>query len=93
MRVLDNSNTIVASSLEQTTWLRKNLQVRVPHTDVQSIKTTSINNSQPISTGMSSSNETGHLPIDDPTDFDGTSSILLNYGQCSACLVTYLFDK
>ncbi|CAF2541147.1 unnamed protein product [Rotaria sp. Silwood2] len=29
MKVLENCNTIVASSLEQTNWLRKNLQVRI----------------------------------------------------------------
>lgn len=29
MKVLENCNTIVASSLEQTTWLRKNYQVRL----------------------------------------------------------------
>ncbi|CAF3374341.1 unnamed protein product [Rotaria sp. Silwood1] len=33
MKVLENCNTIVASSLEQTNWLRKNLQVRISQTD------------------------------------------------------------
>jgi hypothetical protein len=70
MRVLDNCNTIVASSLEQTTWLRKNLQVRVAQPDVQSTKSGSTGNqTAPIGTG--SSNETGTNPGDDPPDFDG----------------------
>jgi hypothetical protein len=33
MKVLDNGTTIVGSSLEQTNWLRKNLQVRMTQTD------------------------------------------------------------
>jgi hypothetical protein len=35
MKVLENCNTIVASSLEQTTWLRKNLQVRLAQPDLE----------------------------------------------------------
>jgi len=35
MRVLENCNTIVASSLEQTNWLRKNLQVRLAQPDLE----------------------------------------------------------
>ena len=70
MRVLDNCNTIVASSLEQTTWLRKNLQVRVAQPDAQSTKSGAIAH-QTTSTGIGSSNETSSIPGDDPTDFDG----------------------
>ncbi len=70
MRVLDNCNTIVASSLEQTTWLRKNLQVRVAQPDSQSIKSSSTGN-QTTPIGIGSSNESGHIPGDDPADFDG----------------------
>ena len=70
MRVLDHCNTIVASSLEQTTWLRKNLQVRVPHTETQSVKSGSTGNPQtPMGTG--GSNESSHLPVDEGVDFDG----------------------
>lgn len=70
MRVLDNCNTIVASSLEQTTWLRKNLQVRVAQPDNQSNKSSSTAN-QTTTIGIGSANETGNLPGDDPADFDG----------------------
>ncbi len=70
MRVLDNCNTIVASSLEQTTWLRKNLQVRVAQPDIQSTKSGSTGNPTPPM-GTGSSNETGNIPGDDPADFDG----------------------
>ncbi|CAF1040873.1 unnamed protein product [Didymodactylos carnosus] len=38
MRVLDNCNIIVASSLQQTTWLRKNLQVRLANSDGTVVK-------------------------------------------------------
>ena len=70
MRVLDSCNTIVASSLEQTTWLRKNLQVRVAQPDAQSMKSGSVSN--PLApVGTNSSNETSHLPTDDSADFDG----------------------
>jgi hypothetical protein len=70
MRVLDSCNTIVASSLEQTTWLRKNLQVRVAQPDTQSVKSGSTSN--PLApVGTNSSNETSHLPTDDASDFDG----------------------
>ncbi len=70
MRVLDNCNTIVASSLEQTTWLRKNLQVRVAQPDVQSTKSgATTNQTAPIGSG--SSNETGNISGVDPADFDG----------------------
>jgi hypothetical protein len=70
MRVLDNCNTIVASSLEQTTWLRKNLQVRVAQPDAQSNKSgTTANQTTPM--GIGSSNETGHSLADDSADFDG----------------------
>lgn len=70
MRVLDSCNTIVASSLEQTTWLRKNLQVRVAQPDAQSMKSGSVSN--PLApVGINSSNETSHLPTDDAADFDG----------------------
>jgi hypothetical protein len=70
MRVLDNCNTIVASSLEQTTWLRKNLQVRVAQPDVQSTKSGSTGN-QITPIGSGSTNETGNTPGDDAADFDG----------------------
>lgn len=70
MRVLDNCNTIVASSLEQTTWLRKNLQVRVAHPDTQSTKSGVVSN-QTTSTGIGSSNEASSIHGDDPADFDG----------------------
>lgn len=70
MRVLDNCNTIVASSLEQTTWLRKNLQVRVAQPDAQSMKSGTITH-QTTSTGIGSANETSSIPGDDPADFDG----------------------
>jgi hypothetical protein len=70
MRVLDNCNTIVASSLEQTTWLRKNLQVRVAQPDTQSTKSGSTAN-QTATIGTGSSNETGNIPGDDAADFDG----------------------
>jgi hypothetical protein len=70
MRVLDNCNTIVASSLEQTTWLRKNLQVRVTQPDIQSNKSgATTNQTAPI--GIGSSNATGNILGDDPVDFDG----------------------
>ncbi len=70
MRVLDNCNTIVASSLEQTTWLRKNLQVRVAQPDIQSTKSgATTNQTTPI--GISSPDESGNIPGDDPADFDG----------------------
>lgn len=35
MKVLENCNTIVASSLEQTTWLRRNYQVRRAQPDLE----------------------------------------------------------
>ena len=68
MRVLDNCNTIVASSLEQTTWLRKNLQVRVAQPDAQSNKSSATANQ---TTPIGSSNETGNILADDSADFDG----------------------
>ena len=70
MRVLDNCNTIVASSLEQTTWLRKNLQVRVAQPDIQSTKSGATTN-QIAPPGIGSGTETGIIPGDDPADFDG----------------------
>lgn len=70
MRVLENCNTIVASSLEQTTWLRKNLQVRVAQLDPQSTKSGSAP-ANLASIGASSANEANHLPVDDPADFEG----------------------
>ena len=70
MRVLDNCNTIVASSLEQATWLRKNLQVRVAQPDAQSIKSGSTGG-QTTSAGPGSLHETGSVPVDDTSDFDG----------------------
>jgi hypothetical protein len=73
MRVLDNCNTIVASSLEQTTWLRKNLQVRVAHPDAQSTKSGSTG-SQVAALGTGQTTESGNIPGDDPTDFDGKES-------------------
>lgn len=71
MRVLDNCNTIVASSLEQTTWLRKNLQVRVAQPDAQSMKSGTVSN-QTTSTTIGSSNEASSIHGDDPADFDGS---------------------
>jgi len=70
MKVLENCNTIVASSLEQTTWLRKTFQVRVTQPDIQSLKSTSTSNqSTPQSINFAS--ETGTIHSDDPVDFDG----------------------
>ncbi|CAF3354247.1 unnamed protein product [Rotaria sp. Silwood1] len=83
MRVLDNCNTIVASSLEQTTWLRKNLQVRVAQPDNQSTKSSSTG-SQTTSTGLGSSHETGNIPVDDTADFDARNALLT---------VVNMFDK
>ncbi|CAF2527782.1 unnamed protein product [Rotaria sp. Silwood2] len=83
MRVLDNCNTIVASSLEQTTWLRKNLQVRVAQPDIQSSKSSSTGN-QTTSTGSGSSHETGNIPVDDTADFDARNALLT---------VVNMFDK
>ncbi len=59
MKVLENCNTIVASSLEQTNWLRKNLQVRVAQPDLELI--------------TDSSNELNHIPDieNNSLDFDG----------------------
>ncbi|CAF0944762.1 unnamed protein product [Adineta steineri] len=75
MRVLDNCNTIVASSLEQTTWLRKNLQVRVAQPDIQSTKSGSTSNqTTPIGTNSSNGPET--IPGDDPADFDGVTQAI-----------------
>ena len=75
MRVLENCNTIVASSLEQTTWLRKNLQVRVAQPDSQALKTGSvISQTGPVGS-TSGSNETSHLPVDDPADFEGKKKL------------------
>ena len=71
MRVLENCNTIVASSLEQTTWLRKNLQVRVAQLDAQTIRSGTTNSTGQISPAIGSSNETGNVPGDDTADFDG----------------------
>lgn len=71
MRVLDSCNTIVASSLEQTTWLRKSLQVRVAQPDNQSTKSGSTGN-QLSALGTVSSHETGNISVDDTADFDGT---------------------
>jgi hypothetical protein len=70
MRVLDNCNTIVASSLEQTTWLRKNLQVRVAQPDTQSTKS-GLTGNQTTPMGSGSTNESSTIPGDDPADFDG----------------------
>ncbi|CAM4958947.1 unnamed protein product [Rotaria socialis] len=75
MRVLDNCNTIVASSLEQTTWLRKNLQVRVAQPDAQSIKSSSTGG-QTTSIGPGSLHESGSVPVDDTSDFDGVSQAI-----------------
>jgi hypothetical protein len=59
MKVLENCNTIVASSLEQTNWLRKNLHVRVAQPDLEST--------------TDSSNELDHTPDieNNSLDFDG----------------------
>lgn len=70
MKVLENCNTIVASSLEQTTWLRKTFQVRVAQPEIQSNKSGSTNN-QTTPQSISSANETSATPGDDPGDFDG----------------------
>ena len=61
MKVLETCNTIVASSLQQTTWLRKNLQVRFSQADLEIPQTIT-----------DSSNETERIPEDDTTtkDFD-----------------------
>jgi hypothetical protein len=63
MKVLENCNTIVASSLEQTNWLRKNLQVRLTQPDQQE------------STIIDSSNEIDHVSdLENNTpDSDGSS--------------------
>jgi hypothetical protein len=61
MRVLENCNIIVASSLKQTTWLRKNLHVRFVQSEAETI---------PIN--IDSSNETGDEGEGDNTaDSDG----------------------
>jgi hypothetical protein len=61
MKVLETCNTIVASSLEQTKWLRKNLQVRLTQSDSETAPTTT-----------DSPNETDRVSDDDtsPVDFD-----------------------
>ena len=48
MKVFENCNTIVASSLEQTTWLRKNLHVRVTQSDSETTTQTTIDASNEI---------------------------------------------
>ncbi len=60
MKALEHCNTIVASSLEQTRWLRRNLHVRLAQTDLES-------------TSIDSSNEIDHSPeLENNTlDFDG----------------------
>ncbi|CAF0867652.1 unnamed protein product [Adineta ricciae] len=72
MKVLDNCNTIVASSLEQTTWLRKNLQVRVAQPDTQSVKS-GLTTTQTVSSSLIATNESGPILGDDPADFDVTT--------------------
>jgi hypothetical protein len=59
MKVLEHCNTIVASSLEQTNWLRKNFQVRLVQPDLE--------------TTTGSSNEIDHVPDtkNNALDFDG----------------------
>jgi hypothetical protein len=48
MKALENCNTIVASSLEQTNWLRKYLQVRLAQTDQESTIPESSNELDPV---------------------------------------------
>ena len=48
MKALENCNTIVASSLEQTKWLRKNLQVRLTQSDQESISPESPHELDPL---------------------------------------------
>jgi hypothetical protein len=61
MKVLETCNTIVASSLEQTKWLRKNLQVRLTQSDLETAPTIT-----------DSPNETDRVSDDDTSaiDFD-----------------------
>ncbi len=59
MKVLETCNTIVASSLQQTTWLRKNLQVRLSLPDLEIPQTI-----------IDSSNEMERIPEDDTTTTD-----------------------
>jgi hypothetical protein len=67
MRVLENCNTIVASSLEQTNWLRKNLQVRLAQPDLE--------------TPIDSSNETDQVSDieNNSLDFDGLFIYSINF--------------
>ena len=62
MKVLENCNTIVAASLQQTKWSRKNLQVRRAEPDPDTTQTT-----------VGSFNETDRTLSSDNTvvDFDG----------------------
>ena len=63
MKVLENCNAIVASSLEQTKWLRKNLHVRVSRSELFS-------NSLPI--GIESSDKPlNHTASDASLNIDG----------------------
>ena len=64
MKVLEYCNTTVASSLKQTTWLRKNLQVRVTQSELDNTK-------QAISESFSETDSEG--PV---LDLDG--SLLLS---------------
>lgn len=63
MKVLENCNAVVAASLEQTTWLRKNLQVRIVQSDTTSTQIS-----------MDSPNETDRISNSDNAtpNFDGS---------------------
>ncbi|CAF4343884.1 unnamed protein product, partial [Adineta steineri] len=71
MKVLENCNTIVASSLEQSKWLRKNLHVRVAQSDSEPIKLPIIDSSNEID------NNNLTLDFDDPLQSTNFSLIAL----------------
>ncbi|CAF1177973.1 unnamed protein product, partial [Rotaria sordida] len=74
IKVLENCNTIVASSLEQTNWLRKNLQVRITQSEpnTQRITTDSFNELD-----RSLNNENTSLDFDDNSQSMNSSLIAL----------------
>ena len=65
MNALQICNTIVASALEQTTWLRKNFQIRLAQPDLEN----------PLTTPDSSA-ETDRIPEDETTAIDFDSSYI-----------------
>ncbi|UJR10286.1 hypothetical protein I4U23_014493 [Adineta vaga] len=63
MKVLEQCNTIVASSLKQTTWLRKNLQVRRDQADSETVNDSS----------SETDNESPILDVDDTSQSKNSS--------------------